>query len=138
MKEEENGEGCWRRRVFLWKSILCIYRTPLAVQKRTRIPRYSRLIIAQLFDHHPPTKTNNSPQPLPRINLSNLSSNHPNNKPHLQRTYTSVHHDRSSTSTPSRFVANTQTLVEDVIKMQTGCLVHLSEFEKRRVELAEQ
>jgi len=49
-KKEENGEGCWRGRDFLWKSILCIYRTPLGVQKRIRIPRYSRLIIAQFFD----------------------------------------------------------------------------------------
>jgi len=42
-----------------------------------------------------------------------------------------------TTSTPSRFVANTETL-EDVLKTQTVGLVHLSEFKKRRVELAEQ
>lgn len=39
--------------------------------------------------------------------------------------------------TPSRFVANTETL-EDVLKTQTVGLVHLNEFKKRRVELAEQ
>ncbi|PWW71679.1 XAP5-domain-containing protein [Tuber magnatum] len=42
-----------------------------------------------------------------------------------------------ATGTPSRFVANTETL-EDVLKTQTVGLVHLSEFKKRRVELAEQ
>ncbi|CUS12157.1 unnamed protein product [Tuber aestivum] len=42
-----------------------------------------------------------------------------------------------ATTTPSRFVANTETL-EDVLKTQTVGLVHLSEFKKRRVELAEQ
>ena len=42
-----------------------------------------------------------------------------------------------ATSTPSRFVANTETL-EDVLKTQTVGLVHLSEFKKRRVDLAEQ
>jgi len=41
-----------------------------------------------------------------------------------------------TTSTPSRFVANTETL-EDVLKTQTVGLVHLSEFNKRHVELAE-
>jgi len=41
-----------------------------------------------------------------------------------------------TTSTPSRFVANTETL-EDVLKTQTVGLVHLSEFKKRRVKLAE-
>jgi len=42
-----------------------------------------------------------------------------------------------TTSTPLRFVANTETL-EDVLKTQTVGLVHLGEFKKRRVELAEQ
>lgn len=45
----------------------------------------------------------------------------------------------SGTSTPSnsRFISNTETL-EDALKTQTVGLVHLSEFKKRRVELAEQ
>ncbi|RPA92270.1 XAP5-domain-containing protein [Choiromyces venosus 120613-1] len=43
----------------------------------------------------------------------------------------------STTTPPSRFVANTETL-EDALKTQTVGLVHLSEFKKRRVELAEQ
>jgi len=42
-----------------------------------------------------------------------------------------------TTSTPLRFVANTETL-EDVLKTQTVGLVHLGEFKKCRVELAEQ
>jgi len=42
-----------------------------------------------------------------------------------------------TTSTPSRFVAKTETL-EDMRKMPTVGLVHLSESTKRRVELAEQ
>jgi len=42
-----------------------------------------------------------------------------------------------TTSTPSRFVAKTETL-EDVLKAQTVGLVHLSEFKKRRVERAEE
>jgi len=42
-----------------------------------------------------------------------------------------------TTSTALRFVANTETL-EDVLKTQTVGLVHLGEFKKRRVELAEQ
>jgi len=42
-----------------------------------------------------------------------------------------------TTSTPARFVANTETL-EDVLKTQTIGLVHLSEFKKRRIELEEQ
>jgi len=41
-----------------------------------------------------------------------------------------------TTSTPSRFVANTE-ILEDVPKSQTVGLVHLSEFKKRRVELVE-
>ena len=41
-----------------------------------------------------------------------------------------------TTSTPTRFVTNTETL-EDVLKTQTIGLVHLSEFKKRCVKLAE-
>lgn len=43
----------------------------------------------------------------------------------------------ASTPSNSRFISNTETL-EDVLKTQTVGLVHLSEFKKRRVELAEQ
>lgn len=43
----------------------------------------------------------------------------------------------SRTSTPARFTSNTETL-EDALKTQTVGLVHLSEFKKRRAELAEQ
>lgn len=44
---------------------------------------------------------------------------------------------RASTPSNSRFISNTETL-EDALKTQTVGLVHLSEFKKRRVELAEQ
>lgn len=43
----------------------------------------------------------------------------------------------ASTPSNSRFISNTETL-EDALKTQTVGLVHLSEFKKRRVELAEQ
>ncbi|KAI5840782.1 XAP5, circadian clock regulator-domain-containing protein [Morchella snyderi] len=43
----------------------------------------------------------------------------------------------AATTTNSRFTPNTETL-EDALKTQTVGLVHLSDFKKRRVELAEQ
>jgi len=70
-------------------------------------------------------------------NLPNTNSNHPSSKPHHQRPYIPVFTMADpTTSTPSHFVTNTETL-EDVLKTQTIGLVHLSEFKKRCVKLAE-